>query len=395
MAPDSGEEHYFATHDVAGKTVTRTLSFDLAKKGYERKDASPYQITEVTIPVFDKTGEYVIRAARHDVPIPPEDQKKEAYTAIYIGGGTSDAVANVDQLARIEDAIKPVKDQLPFVINRFIGLPHLAGSPRTRGPFDAAKQKTMGESARIYETVLQTPELNVSHDGVILIGYSAGGTVAIELAGLLGERCKYLVLADSVGMADISASRLSWEFSLGTIFAAIRKYSSHGFLKALGKALWETRVAWGAIGSKVPGARDMLHDLTMTPRWAKSIGKSYGISGEQTDSKINIVPLVTDSTKMAREKIRAHVIFSPVLGAGVVDTIVTRLREKYPSTNAILSARPQMLEADVSRMLKGLFPQASGISFAGFRDITHSAVRFEPGFWKNIFATLAKTQSMF
>lgn len=393
MGLDALVEHFFKTRNVVGQTVTRTLQFDLQGKGYTGPQTEPYNITEVTMPVVKGKHEYVLRSARHDVPTSPEDEGKPRYTAIYIGGGTSDAVSNVDQLARVEDAIQGVKDKLPFHVTRYVALPHITGAPRTKGPDDAAMKPTMAESADVLMDAVHSKELNISEEGVILTGYSAGATQILELAAKLGDRCKYVILADPAGMAVIDPKKLGYEFSVGAFVSGMKKYKDLGFSEALAKTLWETRVTWGKVGSSVPTYREMLRDMVLPPWRMKLLGEAYGLGSDMAPIAVNMLPITADSTKAARDAITANIVFSPVLGAGLANTVVARLKEKYESPDALMQADPQALKADVTGMLKELFPHAHSLQFSGFRDITHSAPRYEPDYWNNILRDIAEKAS--
>lgn len=103
------------------------------------------------------------------------------------------------------------------------------------------------------------------------------GTPATELAALYGDQCKVLILADSAG--NSSHPSLLYEFTLGSILAAIKKY------KSLSKALWETRVAWGSTEQKVPGLLDMATDLTKKrSNWSRDVASAYDFSEEQAST---------------------------------------------------------------------------------------------------------------
>lgn len=257
------EADYFNTHEVAGKTVTRTLSLSMPKFGYLEGGKAPRQFKEITVPVFDSSGEYVVRFLQKELEIPPiEKREKPIHTLVLIGGGASEAKGNAGLAGRIEDAIKDNHDQLPFSIKRIVVASHITGSPRTRpkkGEKGVVQQANLQLGAEILQKAFADPEVKLSSAGMVLVGFSEGGTQAVELAGLLKEKCPWLILADPAGMAE--HPNLFWDFSIGTLKEAINKYKIKGedFITAFQSALKEIRAGW-ATPEGMPSLTGLLKD---------------------------------------------------------------------------------------------------------------------------------------
>jgi len=394
----SGKD-FFSTHkeQVVGKTVTRTRVFNLKDHGYERKNGATEIICkEVTIPIFDKTGEYVIRALRYDLPQNEIDPNKPHHSLIVMGGGASDAVGNIAMVGRIEDALKPIKDDLPFSFDRIIVVPHIAGSPRTEGKNDVAKKETFTGTAGILQKALEDSELNiVSKQGLGILGYSNGGAQAVELAAKYGSDCKYLFLAEPSGMAE--QKNLAFEFSIGTIIAAFKKYREKGLslTNSISETLWETRVAWGGVEG-VPSIIDMAKDsFQKRNSQSEKLAEAYGFKQEQATTGPNISPAMIDSTKNARGEVMGEVIISPITLAKVVNIITGRLKDKYPDIDKIRenpeskNLKQEVIQ-DITDELIKMFPKAN-IHFAPYPGTTHSAVMLEQDYWNNLFTPLIET----
>lgn len=398
------EGDYFQTHGILDGTVTRRREFDVSKKGY-RGATKKVEVLEITTPIIYNTedGEVIIRAVNYDFPQTPESLKKpKTYTVVFLPGGAGEAIGNVDWIANIKDNLAPFKDQLPFNIKNIVILPHIAGSPRKKSKNDPAKQDTMSESAKIQAQVLENKELKVSSGGIIIIGYSYGGLQGIELAALLGEKCKYLILLDPAGMAR--HEKLLWRFSGGTMLATLKKHCQKhwekdknmfkflpkGFIDAIKDADREIRIAWGSVSAKLPDVFDMLNDLRGKNVWVEEVARAYGLEDEYAGTGPNPKPAQVDSTATARQNITASIIFSPVEGANVVNVIVSKMKEIYPTAEAVLKASKdeterRKLEYNVLRLLKEMYPKAQALFYAGFPDTTHSAVRAEKEYLARVF----------
>jgi len=386
-------EHYFDTHDVAGRTVTRTRKLSLSKFGYERPKDKPQSISvkEVTIPVYDESGLTVVRALEYELPYKKDKEKspKPELTMIGIGGGSSEAVGNVALIGRIEDGLDSLDEELSFRVAKIILLPHVTGSVGTetkKGKKDLTDHETLTTSAKILEKALADPELKISPEGIIFFGYSAGGAQAIELAGLYGDECKYLLLADSAGMAE--HPQLEKEFSL-TVWSAFKKYRQKGksMKEAFREAFQEIRTAWVTPKGK-PSTLGLVREFLFPDREVnKLLAKAYGFSGEQRREGVSVGAIKTDSTHQARQKVTAEVIFSPIILAKAVNVITARMKDKYPDIKAIKQAGEE-LKQDVLIMLREMFPKAKKVHFAGYDEMSHSSVMSDQKYWEQLMTKL-------
>lgn len=338
----------------------------------------------MTTPIFDETGEYIIRALKYRLPPVESDQiDKPSYTFVFIEGGDSDADANIDVFARTLDSYDLIKNQLPFRIESITVLPHIASSARTTGKFDPAKQDTMAGTAEILESALAVPELKTSKAGIIFMGFSLGGAQATELAARYGDACKTLILADPAGHSY--HPNLLYEYTTGAIISAVKRHGS------LLKAYKGLRDIWGSYKQKKPGLLDMAVDMLQrhTPV-SRHLARAYGFEDNLATKGANIKTAMTDSTRVARQKITAPVIYAPNIGSQVCNDIISRLKTKYPTGQAIMYADKHDLETDVQAMLSDMFPRARNVIFCGWDSTAHASVRIEKPAWDKIFSHLAK-----
>lgn len=384
---------------MAGKTVTRRLSLPVERYGYNRPEGKPSRIDllEVTIPVYDKTGLYVVQALRYDMLAGEEDEKKPLMTLVVMGGGSSDAHGNAALCARIEDGITKMGDQFP-VKPRIVLLSHVSGAPRTRDKKEAVKlvkQETFYSPTGVLMKALENPELGVLWNNLGLIGYFAGGTQLIELAALLGEKCRFIALCDPAGFAE--HPRLEWEFSVGSVLATVEKYRSEGlsFIDALKEASREMGTAWVIHGKGAGSLGKIIIDMIKPAQKAVTtkFARTYGFLDERAGVGLNVKARKHDSTEEARKKITAKVVFSPVLYAKVVNVILEKLKDKYLSVDSLRKMREDesesgKLDEQVNDMLKEMFSKAEGVSFKPFDDITHSSVMAEQSYWDNLMLKL-------
>ncbi len=237
MNPIEGILNQPLLQEIAGQTVTRTRICDISRTFPEAKQKS-FLVKEVTTPVFGK-GETVIRGMVYDEPLNKEyDKDKPTVSIVIIGGGSSEAFGNASLIGRVEEAIGNLPIKFPVINHNAIVLPHVWGSPRTKGAIT-----NFHEAAEVLDKALKDPELKCK-DRVVLVGFSAGGKQAIELASILGPRCELLMLADSAGLAG--HPDLKKEFTMGSIDATFRKYRKQdsNLFQAITHTVSEIGQAW-------------------------------------------------------------------------------------------------------------------------------------------------------
>jgi hypothetical protein len=399
MSTENSDFHYFETHDVAGKVVTRSLGIPLSRYQIEDRKEDKMLFKEVTVPVHDRAHLYLVRALRHDIPTSKEDKEKNPMLTIgVVGGGTSEALGNVYVCARIENAIRDMEN-FPSDV-RVILLPHLASSARTKGKKEATRQPTFTDSARILNKALEEPELGVTKN-LGLIGYSAGGTQVTEMAGLEDD-IKFIAICEPGGHAR--HPKIAFQL-LGAVSAVYKKYRRKGLGKA--KAAYATQREigqWWVSPKGTAGSVPGVIKYAISPPEKKVVEKladAYCFGDEQAGlrSILGLLkPLTHDSTEKARQNIKAKVIFSPVTYAKALSIILDKLREYYPSVEAIKSSRMERdgekkFREKVRGMLGKMFPQSQEVRFLPYDDPSHLSVVTEQDYWNQLMKEIATTVS--
>ncbi len=189
--------------------------------GYKGKNELPTITTDVLVH-YQAEGELqkaLIRLAMMGVdperPDPerkdyPETQRKKV-TMIYLGGGDSDGLANMSIGAHIRDAqqalstneTNPLESAKPkWDISGVLGVSLPVGAPRTQETPDKDTVKT---SAKIIEKAIRHAIEDGTikmEDHIVLMGFSNGGGIAIELAKLMKDKLEQLILVEPGSMTD-------------------------------------------------------------------------------------------------------------------------------------------------------------------------------------------------
>ncbi len=335
--------------EVPESPVVQWVEADASRYG-QVGSVEKFQFQEVTFPIYDKTGMYLFKAGRYELDegdTKPEGEDNRPYlTMIVMGGGSSGALDNMHLALKIRDGIisynKESKEvgRHPFPARvRVVTLPHIGGMFREidQGFVDPAKQENLAEAARIIRQAMDVKELGITQD-VGFIGASAGGAQVTELAALVGDRCKFLGLVDAGGLAEHPT--LEIDFTVGQLVGVVKKYQEKGMsVAAATKAgfheLYEsTSTRYGNLAS----FWDLMRDYTNPVRKGESAHAAQAWGGLDTlGEAMPAKALKADSTFEARTKISAPIIFSPVIYARVVNTILRRVGDKISGVDSIES----------------------------------------------------------
>jgi len=418
--PPNTDEHYFEMHDTQEQIFMRRIHLNLAAKGYTG-ETREIEADEINIPVVltqDEVSKHhlhpslvsqetVVRVLRVDLAADSEkNHDKPLVTVLFFGGGTSEAMGTSINIGNILDSYLSHREQIPFRIKSIIILPHIAGSPRSlipkvyqqsSGIADASFSKDLKAPAVILNQALEAPEMgiklngNVIVDGVVLAGFSAGAAQALELASILGNRCTHLLLLDPAGISDEPDLIRK---AVGTVKAVYEKRNNKGRTKpdikkaTLRDTLREIRIGWGGPHNRLPTYSEMLKDfIGLGGVWTHDVARSYGFSEQKAPIKFNQQLFKKDFTAPARVSLNptTKIVVSPVLGAGVVNFIVSKLGKKYPDVSTLMYTNPNQLQKDVTALLQDMFPASPDVKFSPYYGTAHTAVLTDQGYWNNLF----------
>lgn len=403
------EGDYFAKHNVVNMEgpITRTRESYVKKKGY-KGETEKIEYHELTDHIFDETGEYELRGIWVDLPETTTSKEKENhYPLVFIGSGASSAVSNTDVLAGIMESVGKIRDGLSFDINKIIILPHVASQAHTsdldlsdealrKNPSklplfmkrvlrkgitkDAAKQPTMAENAKILAQFLEKFNVlpDISPDGFIMGGVSLGGAQAMEMSALMGDKVKYLILMDPAGMS--SNKKLIKELATSEISQAIKKHKGNPV-----KVARTLLTSWGIEGDKIPSLIDIFVRDWNQSRESERMANIYKFREVLADTATHNIQANTDSTKKAREKITANIVFAPVKGL----LAYALLGDSYESIESFRKASTKNIRKKAVKALYKLFPQTQKIYYAETQNPSHTAFRTDREYMDGVFAGLA------
>jgi len=299
---------------------------DFRKFDYPEKGDRPVTVKEVTFQIESKDRrEVVLQTLVQNDHLQKETEDGESISYLFIGGGVSDSGGNSGvAFGRIADAIEN-QYGLPKSYN-MIAMSHIAGSARRAKPQDGKEKayETFAENAEILEKALNVPELNCQGK-IVLIGYSAGGKQAIELAARLGDRVKLLILADSAGVAN--HPDLGFQISMGTMADGYRKYRKKGYSRILAvhHAISDAGRTWvtpdGPASSLIKFAREWTPHAPQRLLTGK-LADTYMIPrDERAKISADMEEISKETPIDTRKNIKASIIFAPILYAHVVNVM--------------------------------------------------------------------------
>lgn len=409
-----------AKKDVAPeKSIIQVLHIDSTKYGLSKEEASrlpdKIRVEKVTFPVFDKSGMYLLEAVRCDIEAVLEEinsneekqRSKEDHrnimTFVLMGGGSSGAIDNFHFLFKIIQGIRnyenKVLEESKFPVRvRVVILPHIASAARIIDEKEFKAGDDFTKNAEILAKALEIEELEVTQN-IGLIGFSAGGTQVTELAPLLKDRCKFVALAEPAGMSEFP--KLIYEYTVGQLINVYKKHrdKGKGVKESLRLSFNETLNSSSTITGNLRNLFDLIKDYTSPVRkkvYQRS-AKTWNMENIQGET-MPLKALQHDTTKKARQEIKAPVIFAPVVYAKVVNTIFNNLKEKVKKIETVDDMKrfkdenPEEFNKACTDLMREMFPgiNPEEIKFEPFDSSTHSSVS-EQKYWDQILDAIAES----
>ncbi|MBI4058324.1 hypothetical protein HY408_01015 [Candidatus Gottesmanbacteria bacterium] len=285
-----------------------------------------------TVPVRTRQEKLVLmQALVRQPPLSPESDNKPRSIIIGMGGGVSGAKENAGILTRLEKAFASSQVGL----ERLIFVSHPSGTARTQAQIDTHNLRQSAELVmHTAQAITPLPDLRL-----ILWGMSAGGAIMIEAARICEEQnIPYtLVIIDPAGMSD--HPNLEKELAVGTprdilLHTQLNSQRRHDSEGAPIREWWE----------RIREARDeMLSSMTMPGGAPQSLMDSISEMAYRGKQRLDglaqelglpksvggALPaahlLKTDSTKEAREALKAQVILVSPVFAKAVNLFISHL----------------------------------------------------------------------
>lgn len=402
---------------VPERPIVQSLQLETRKYGIPKENQTApkhIDVEEITFPIYEKSGMYLIKAMRCDLnPYLGSDTKtserddRPFMTFALLGGGGSTAIDNVHLLLKVAEGIKqyenPVgteKRKFPVQV-RVVLLPHIGGSARQIDTKDPTSGSNFSETAKILKKAMEIKELGVTND-IGFLGASSGATQATELAAIFQDRCKFLALADAAGMAEYP--NLISNFSIGQFIDVFKKFRNKGMniKDSLKTGLDEIFNTTSTRYGNLRNVGDLLRDYIYPVRRSENAKAARAFGMEKTGLEaLPIKVLKHDSTQEAREKINAPIIFSPVLYAKVVNTLFQRMKSKISGLEKVSDIKAIRDSSEDNRkdfdqasleVLKEMFPAANekSIHYTPYESTTHTSFSEQP-FWDNFINTIVQT----
>lgn len=361
-----------------------------------------------------ESGTAIMRMIDIPAQLGERSAEQQEYTALFIGGGSADAFSPMGEIARMQEANAHSTGEYRF--GNFITLSHTLGSTRSTKTIDSVDLSNSANIAArgLHHAALER-KVKLSEDGIVVIGFSAGAQMAIELAATLGNRCKGLVIIETTGTADLP--HLSWEFSGGNMIGLTRKAitETHNITDLPGRVrqdfLGSSTTALGTPSS----VSDFVKQSKLAGRDSQELGATYGLESIYGPSLPNARPLDHDATSKARAKLAPHVPVTmvQVLNAHVANNLEARAgysrrqlrrldRSIRIQRDALERGQDAVLtESDIAEtadlrelqersltMLEELFPGDRVREMVVYRDSIHADLLRNQAFWNNLFTLI-------
>lgn len=362
-------------------------------------------------------------------------------TIIYVGGGDSDALASTGIAGYIRDAQRESLENNPnarWYARNVVTVSHPMGAPRTQRHIAATSLKLSAEitltairqavkDGSIKADHIVLPDGNIQLKNVVLMGSSAGGALATELAAIMPGECSQLILEEPAAMGE--HENISLNFIKSGPSGAYHDARKHGMnlLQAMRFALHDTRLSWtfpeGApsswaelIASFVPhpsrlARRHILRRLYRRyrhesekhkPPFRAALDASRQVLGHIMDTRtqhigrffhiphvapsgLNAAALGHDTTAEARAKIKCPVTLVGSTNSRVVNLFRDRAGFTYGKLSQVSAENePLNVKLLVTRMMKRLFPNASTRLVAMVPGFAHSGLGRNQGVWQQL-----------
>ncbi len=313
------------------------------------------------------------RSNPYDKEAPEPDRPKA--TLFFLGGGDSTALANTGQAAFIRDAEASLrsKGKNKWDIANFVAMSHPSGAPRSERIVD---QTDMKMSAKIIFQGIQEA-IRVGNmkpqENIILMGASAGGAVAIELAVLMkeaGMNLQQLILVEPAAISE--QPKIMKNFMTSGMRAALHRTKEQklGIVDTAKAIREEILVSMTQPEGAPPSLRSLIRTL-LAPGNKKyaNLADIYQVNHSVKASGLNPTPLMHDTTKESREKLTIPVIL-------------------IESRNSLV-VNPWTGRGDISDedLIKEKFPNSANRNFIVDPGYDHSGLGRRPEVWEEILGT--------
>lgn len=317
-------------------------------------------------------------------------QLPQAATIIYIGGGDSDALASTGIVGYIRDAQRESLEKSPnarWYARNVVTVSHPMGAPRTQGDVAATSMKLSAEIVRA--AIMQAiADNSISAKNIILMGSSAGGALATELAALLGDQCKQLILEEPAGMGSHNKYKtMILNFGLSGLRGAYLDQRRHGINRreAIRFALDDTRLSWTRPEGAPENWRQLWKSLRQHQSNYASLGAIFGLKSSVTSHGLSTKALGKDTTSQARDKIKCPVTLVGSTNSKVVNLFHDRAGFRHQKLSQVSAEyEPRNVRLVATIMMKRLFPYASTRLVSMVPGYAHSGLGRNSGVWKQL-----------
>lgn len=295
----------------------------------------PIEIIPHQIPVKEKKA--IIEIAEY-IPHKLIEQNKSKglqKTLIIFGGGASPGLGtNIKLAPLIEEAlIKQLKNGPVPNISKILIAPNPSGAPKDKSLED---KDDLSMSAELIREGLGKMGVTFAND-TILMGYSAGGNLALHLAALFDKERKDkeeidqekqgstdLILIEATGTMEYSKKRMAWEFVIGDSLKNFRNYLQYmDVFEALAKAREDYRIGW-ASRDGVPSWGRIVKEIIFAHPEIRLLIKQSNIENK-ANMAANLGILGAFNTKKITDDITGNVLMVRFSGSKMIGNTTTHL----------------------------------------------------------------------
>jgi len=327
------QEHYFSQKTKADQILDTT---EVRSKSYLPEEIGLPQdwldqridILEHTVPVEQNTA--LIRIAEYSPTklLEVADQTAPGITLIIFGGGASQAPGtNVKLAVEAEKSLRQLYDQGQSIpnIKRILVVSNPSGAPKEKQHLD---QDNLSTSAQLVNSALTQLRID-DQKGTIVMGFSAGGNLAIEYASLI-EKQKVdnhrqnpaqtdLVLIEPTGTVENNPGRMGYEFLIGDMMRNFNNYRSQGLgiRESWARAKQDYRVGWATLDG-VPSWKAIAKEIFAPHARHEKYAQAFGLE-KLAPQAANLGILSQANASQAIENIKGNVLTVQMSGSGMID----------------------------------------------------------------------------
>lgn len=324
-------------------------------------------------------------------------------TIIYIGGGDSDALASTGLAGYIRDAQRASLQgnaDAKWYARNIVTVSHPAGSPRTQKDvasssmrlsaeivYSAIKQAVKDRSIKADHVVL--PDGDIELKNVVLMGSSAGGALATELAAIMKDQCRQLILEEPAAMGE--HKNIEWHFLTSGLYGAYKDALRHGInpLHAVQVALEDTRISWTLPEGAPTSWAELLKSFLPTGSNFVDLGRIFRLQPNIKSHGLNAAALGQDTTAEARQQITCPVTLVGSTQSKVVNLFTDRAGFTRRELQQITpESQPNNTEERAIAMMEDLFPKANTRLVAMVPGYAHSGLGRNQKVWEQLLTEI-------